>query len=244
MKNKKIYGMAFIILLIGVAVFYVYGEQVRNPIKREVTYVFNSKVKELQNEVKVNVVKVDRLVINVDKDGDGILDLDDLVEGARKDAKNKPIYKSVYYDGGYPPDSEGVCTDVVWRAFKNSGYNLKEMVDKDIRENPTLYPRVKMKPDPNIDFRRVPNLKVFFKRHAKSCTLELKPGDSENLKNWQGGDIVIFENPDHIGIISDKRNYKGVPYMIHNSSPYTRERDDLEYWIDKITGHFRFPDIH
>ena len=34
-----------------------------------------------------------------------------------------------------PPDTEGVCTDVIWRAFKNAGYSLKDMVDEDIKNN-------------------------------------------------------------------------------------------------------------
>ena len=52
--------------------------------------------------------------------------------GARKDAEIHPRYNGAYYDGGYPPDDIGVCTDVIWRAFKNAGYNLKDMVDNDI----------------------------------------------------------------------------------------------------------------
>ena len=43
-----------------------------------------------------------------------------------------PVYKSAYYVGGYPPATEGVCTDVVWRAFKEAGYDLKKMIDADI----------------------------------------------------------------------------------------------------------------
>jgi len=65
--------------------------------------------------IPLNIPKVECLS---DKDGDGINDLDDIVEGARKDAENKPVYKSEYYSGGYPPDNEGVCTDVIWRALK------------------------------------------------------------------------------------------------------------------------------
>ena len=59
----------------------------------------------------------------------------DIVQGARIDAENKPNYRSAYYAGGYPPDDEGVCTDVVWRALKNAGHTLKDMVDADITAN-------------------------------------------------------------------------------------------------------------
>ena len=55
---------------------------------------------------------------------------------------------------------------------------------------------------------------------------------------WQGGDIVIFEN--HIGIVSDMRNKRGVPYVIHHSGPFQAayEEDILESRGD-IVGHYR-----
>lgn len=194
-----------------------------------------------------NELIIPRIVIDHDEDGDGIKDLEDILLGARKDLANKPTYRSVYYAGGYPPDNEGVCTDVIWRAFKNAGYNLKDLVDEDIKNNTSLYPRVEGRPDPNIDFRRVPNLFVFFERHATVLTKELIPYDVENLTQWQPGDIVIFGKPvDHIGIVSDIRRKDGVPYMIHNSGPYTKEEGAILYWhenVSKIIGHYRWPKI-
>jgi len=153
-----------------------------------------------------------------DMDNDGIDDYTDILQGARKEAESKPKYKSAYYSGGYPPDSEGVCTDVIWRAFKNAGYNLKDMVDEDIKNNVEKYPRVSGKPDPNIDFRRVPNLKVYFERNAITLTTDLS-----KIEEWQPGDIVVF-GTSHIGIISDKRNKKGIPYLIHNSRTTFKRR--------------------
>ena len=190
---------------------------------------------------------IPRLVTDHDEDNDGIKDLADILEGARKDAANKPVYRDAYYTGGYPPDSEGVCTDVIWRAFKNAGYNLKALVDQDIRKNIKAYPRVRSKPDPNIDFRRVANLVVFFRRHATILTTDLIPDNVANLKVWQGGDIVAFGKPlEHIGIVSDIRRRDGVPYMIHNCSPYTVEADAILSWHQycaKIVGHYRWPRI-
>lgn len=94
-----------------------------------------------QNRPPVGI-EIPQLVIATDKDGDGINDLDDILQGARKDAVNRPAYRSAYYAGGYPPDDEGVCSDVVWRAFKNAGYDLKAMIDVDIRRHIDDYPRV------------------------------------------------------------------------------------------------------
>lgn len=188
---------------------------------------------------------IPKIVVNHDQDQDGLADPDDIIQGARKDAANKPAYRSAYYNGGYPPDNEGVCTDVIWRAFRNAGYDLKKMVDEDIRKNLKAYPRVEMKPDPNIDFRRVPNLIAFFTRHATVLTNELIPYDAQNLAEWQGGDIIVFAKPvEHIGIVSDKRRADGVPYITHNAGPYTREEDAILYWqenVSKIIGHFRWP---
>jgi len=188
-------------------------------------------------------VAVERIVANSDKDGDGILDADDIVQGARQEVKNKTKYKDAYYAGGYPPDGEGVCTDVVWRALKNAGYDLKTLMDQDILQNTKSYPRVAGTPDPNIDFRRVKNQFVFFQRHATSLTTEIIPGDPENLKEWQGGDIVITDIPDHVAIVSDKRNWQGVPYVIHNARRRASEDDCLVSWNKHIIGHFRFPPV-
>ena len=141
-----------------------------------------------------------------------------------------------YYAGGYPPEDEGVCTDVIWRAFARAGYSLKDLVDADIAENIGEYPRVEGRPDPNIDFRRVKNLRVYFERNATVLTND--PGE---ISQWQPGDIVIF-GESHIGIISDKRNRDGVPYLIHNAGQLKREEDALQSYHRQtpIAGHYRF----
>ena len=178
---------------------------------------------------------IEKLISKTDYDNDGIDDYTDILEGARIEAQNKPTYKSAYYAGGYPPETEGVCTDVIWRALKNAGYSLKDMVDEDIKNNIQEYPRVNGKPDPNIDFRRVPNLKVYFERNQISLTTDLN-----KIEQWQAGDIVVFGTK-HIGIISDKRNKKGIPYLIHNGGQPNREEDILEIYnqYNAISGHYR-----
>ena len=170
-----------------------------------------------------------------DYDNDGIDDYTDILQGAKIEAENKPTYRSAYYSGGYPPKNEGVCTDVIWRALKNAGYSLKDMVDEDIKNNVNQYPRVEGKPDTNIDFRRVPNLKVYFERNQISLTTDLS-----KIEEWQPGDIVVF-GTSHIGIISDKRNKKGIPYLLHNGGQPIREEDILELYnqYEPITGHYR-----
>ncbi len=195
--------------------------------------------KQHQIKPKINSINVERKLSGHDMDRDGLDDLVDIVNGARAEAERKPAYVVKCYRGGYPPLTEGVCTDVIWRAFKDAGYNLKEMVDKDILKNKKAYPRVNGRPEPDIDFRRVPNLVSFFKRHAQILTTEVKPYNVENLVQWQGGDIVVYGA--HIGIVSDKRRDDGVPLLIHNPGPYAVEEDRLLTWPTPIRYHFRFP---
>ena len=168
---------------------------------------------------------------SVDFDNDDIDDYSDFLLGARQDAENHPTYISKYYADSYPPDSEGVCTDVIWRAFKNAGYSLRDMVDNDIKMHPSDYPDIENR-DKNIDFRRVNNLRVFFKRNAISLT-----NDYKKIAEWQAGDIVFLNN-NHVGMISDRRNEKGYTYIIHNGGQLNREEDVITNY--KITGHYRF----
>lgn len=168
----------------------------------------------------------------VDFNGNGIDDYADILLGARKDAQNHPKYDGKYIDGGYPPENIGVCTDVVWRAFKNAGYSLKDMVDSDIAARPKAYPLID-KPDTNIDFRRVRNLRIFFDEYAVSLTT-----DVNKIEEWQPGDIVIFNNNKHIGVVSDKRTRDGITYIIHNGGQPNREEDYLKR--STVVAHYRF----
>ena len=177
-----------------------------------------------------------RIYSSVDANHNGVDDYSDILKGALMDAKNHPTYDGRYWYSGYPPDNIGVCTDVIWRAFKQAGYNLRAMVDQDISKYNEEDYHLK-KPDTNIDFRRVGNLYIFFMKYAEVLTT-----DVNQIEEWQPGDIVTFGTYKHIGIISDKRNDKGVPYLIHNSGQIDREEDVLERKEDslEITGHFRW----
>ncbi len=175
--------------------------------------------------------EIARLQSSEDKDGDGIDDQTDILQGALAYVSTHPKYKSLYYQTGYPDDGYGVCTDVVAYALKNAGYDLMELVAQDIENNPDGYDIDQ--PDQNIDFRRVRNLKVYFAHTAIPLTTELSEPEQ-----WQGGDIVIFES--HIGIVSDRRNADGIPYVIHHNDPFqkTYEQDILQSRED-IVGHYR-----
>ena len=116
-------------------------------------------------------------------------------------------------------------------ALRHAGYDLMTLVEADIQANPNDYNIEE--PDIHIYFRRVRNLKVYFAHAALSLTTDVSA-----IEEWQGGDIVIFQN--HIGIVSDRRNRNGVPYVIHHNGPWqkTYEQDILED-RDDIIGHYR-----
>ena len=170
-------------------------------------------------------------ISKTDKDNDGIDDQTDILNNVRDYIKTNPKYKSKYYATGYPNDEYGVCTDVVAFGLKGAGYDLMNLVNEHIKSNRNLYDIDVI--DKNIDFRRVRNLKVYLDNNAIALTYDIN-----KIKEWQGGDIVVFKS--HIGIVSDKRNKKGVPFIIHHANPYQRyyEEDILEY-RNNIIGHYR-----
>lgn len=217
MKNKRFFfiWIKILIILVGILILFFLN-------------YFNLFPKKWYSMEKWNI---ERIISPNDQDQDGIDDYTDIYLGALEYVRMKPKYKSAYYSGGYPIEGEGVCTDVIWYALKQAGYSLKDLVDKDIAEYTELYPRVNGKPDPNIDFRRVLNLEVFFRRNTLSLTTNL-----EDTASWQPGDIVIFKS--YIGIISEKRNKKGYPYLIHHSSRPRKEEDVITRY--EMIGHYRF----
>ena len=212
MKKAKI--ILILLIFIIIVVFILYGFNYI-PHKKYTNEYFN----------------IEAYKSKIDKDKDGIDDQTDILNNTREYIKTKPKYKSKYYETGYPNDEYGVCTDVVANALKNAGYDLMELVNEDIKNNKEKYNIDTI--DKNIDFRRVRNLKIFFKNNAINLTKDIN-----KIEEWQGGDIIIFKN--HIGIVSDKRNKKGIPFIIHNQSPYQRyyEEDILESRKD-IVGHYR-----
>lgn len=215
-KKKKLFIPILILFLVlcVVAVYVLYRFNYIPHIKLTNTY-FN----------------IETYVSDVDKDKDGVDDQSDILQNVRSYIATKPKYKSAYYDTGYPNDEYGVCSDVVAFGLLDAGYDLQKLVDADIKNHPERYDVEKR--DAKIDFRRVKNLRVFFKYNAISLTT-----DVYDIDQWQGGDIVVFKK--HIGIVSDKRNFNGVSFVIHHGNPYQRfyEEDILEYRND-IVGHYR-----
>ncbi|MGN1181432.1 MAG: DUF1287 domain-containing protein [Faecalibacillus sp.] len=174
---------------------------------------------------------IETYISHIDQDNDGIDDQNDILKNVREYISTKPKYKSQYYASGYPNDGYGVCSDVVGFGLRYAGYDLQELVNEDIIHHQGDYQIDVI--DKNIDFRRVRNLKIYFDHTAISLTQDI-----HQIDKWQGGDIVVFQK--HIGVISDKRNTNGIPFVIHHYSPFQKnyEEDILEK-RDDIVGHYR-----
>ena len=204
---------------------------------------------------RIPYANIDYLDIRTDKDIDGVNDQLDILEGAKleveKGIKNILVMddKTNYFPGGDPPDDRGVATDLVIRAFRNAGYDLKELINTDIAESPAEYPLWRWEQvvgDSNIDYRRAENMVVFFKKYGKELTNVIDKDDESNTREWEPGDVVFWEFTDdefadHCGILSDRLNNENYPLVIHNyyNPVFATEQDVLERWV--ILAHFRFP---
>ena len=145
-------------------------------------------------------------------------------------------YRVIKYPWGDVPDTIGVCTDVVIRAFRSIGVDLQELVHESVKKHHSYY-----YPDPspyyggkgadsNIDHRRVRILKKFLKLHYPKSELTYKD-------SYLPGDIVFWDNW-HIGIIVDKKvGISNTYYGVHNigNGP---ELEDF-YYDEYVLEHFR-----
>jgi uncharacterized protein YijF (DUF1287 family) len=109
-----------------------------------------------------------------------------------------------------------------------------------MRQRFSEYPSYKkwglLKPDTNIDHRRVPNLRSFFSRNGINLPI------TNNANDYRPGDIVtwsISPSLPHIGIVTNIiSNDKKRPIIAHNIGKGPRLEDIL--FKLKITGHYRY----
>lgn len=146
-------------------------------------------------------------------------------------------YRELSYPGGDVPLVRGVCTDVLIRAYRQLNIDLQPLVHEDMKKAWSEYPKIwgLKTPDTNIDHRRVPNLAVFFKRHAQTLPL------TQESKSFLPGDIVTWRlssGVPHIGLVADQRGPSGALQVIHNIGEGTRMEDQLFSY--EITGHYRY----
>jgi len=207
---------------------------------------------------RFRLIDMDSLGIGTDQDNDGINDQEDILLGAKKQLASPAANIFVegtdepnYYAGGDPPPDLAISTDIIARAFLEAGFILKDLVNEDISNNFDKYPLRKnwgqTTCDPNIDYRRIQNLEVFFSRNALSLGITFDENLPENLDSWFPGDIVFFDMDgdgftDCVSIISDSTTRNGTPKIIYN---YIEPGHTVEENIIKeraVTGHYRYPD--
>ena len=165
----------------------------------------------------------------------------DIVNAARwqigKTTSYDPAYVGMKYPNGDIDISKGVCTDVVIRALRKSRkMDLQKLVHDDMRANFSKYPKIwgLRRTDKNIDHRRVPNLKTYFKRKGWSLAVTKKKAD------YKPGDLVtctVAGKLPHIMIVSDVVDSEGTPMIIHNIGGGAREESRLFEF--PLTGHYR-----
>lgn len=146
-------------------------------------------------------------------------------------------YRRIGYPGGDVPQHIGVCTDVVIRSYRRLGLDLQREVHEAMRRQFAAFPNSwgLSRPDPNIDHRRVPNLRRFF---------ELQGGElpvSRRVEDYLPGDLVTWRvagNLPHIGIVVDRYSAAGHPLIVHNIGRGPQLEDVL--FAFPITGHYRY----
>ena len=164
-----------------------------------------------------------------------------LVAAARRQIGVTTRYDSAYtklpFPDGDVPRVKGVCTDVIIRAYRDAfGLDLQALVNADMRAAFAAYPHQwgLGRPDPNIDHRRVPNLRTWFARRRAAVPIP-RAGSG-----WRAGDIftsLVDGTGTHIGLVSDRAGSSG-PLIIHNIGFGAREEDALFAW--PITGRYRW----
>jgi hypothetical protein len=129
-----------------------------------------------------------------------------------------PSYCKLSYPNGDVPDSIGVCTDVLIRAYRHVGVDLQKLVHEDVMSNPQSYGIAR--PDASIDHRRVPNLMKFFRRQGAALAV------SDSAESYRAGDIVAWRlapGLTHIGIVVWKPDSTAkAPLVVHNIGRYMR----------------------
>lgn len=98
-----------------------------------------------------------------------------------------PEYQTIEFPNGDIAEGQGVCTDVLVRAFRHLGVDLQVEIHRIMSE-----PK-----DPNIDHRRVPNIAKYLDEsvHWKVTSEPPQPGD---VIWWK----LPGNNLNHIGIVT------------------------------------------
>lgn len=153
-------------------------------------------------------------------------------------------------DTGYPSNNVWISTDVISVVLNDAGFNLMELIFKDMSEHKEDYPmdiKGRKEAIKYIDFRDVFFQEQFFKRNALELPLEFDVEDPNNSILWQPGDILYFQfDPDNPykdlgGFVSPRNNEEGVPLVIMISAELESISEVDVLYEYTIVGHYRYP---
>jgi len=157
----------------------------------------------------------------------------------------------LFPDTGYPDNNVWISTDLISITLNNCGYDLMELMYKDMiehKEDYSLEDKGRKTPIKYIDFRDVIFQEKFFSRNALTTLPHEYNLNGENLDFlWQAGDIVYFRldednhDKDRGGFISPHTRENGIPLviMIEPETNILKEVDLLQEY--EIIGHYRYP---
>lgn len=175
--------------------------------------------------------------IDLDVNKNHVNDAKDILQGALNYVAMHPEHEELHeYPGdGWPSGKKGSAGDVVAYAFKEAGFDLRTLINQDITKNPDAYDSKNPLAE-NIAFRVVENQRVYFSRYAESLDT-----DYTKTKEWQQGDVVFFEK-NHVAVVADKVNEKGIRFIVHNfwkyQAGYFQDVLETNAW-GKVVGHYR-----
>ena len=166
---------------------------------------------------------------------------DRLAAAALAQLEPRVWYDASYYRIPYPngdvPNSIGVCTDVIIRAYRRASVDLQRLVHEDIVSSPRSYGINRA--DASIDHRRVPNLMKFFKRQGAALPV------SDSAESYRAGDVVAWQlapGLTHIGIVVWKSDSLAkTPLVVHNIGRNQRGPDLEDCLLNwPVIGHYRY----
>ncbi len=164
-----------------------------------------------------------------------------LVEAALERIQHTVRYDGAYVKLDYPdgdvPADTGVCTDEVIRSYRALGIDLQKLVHEDMQRSFSAYPQDwgLRSTDKNIDHRRVPNLRTFFKRRGASLPV------TQNAADYLPGDLItctVAGKLPHIAIVVPAADGSATPWIVHNIGQGPKHENRLFEF--PLTGHYRF----
>jgi len=157
-------------------------------------------------------------------------------------------YAALPYPGGDVPRKTGACSDVIIRAARDGlGLDLQKLVHEDMTAafsaNPARRLWNQVRPDPNIDHRRVPNLETWLRRQGAGVWQATeKTGGAAFPEALAVGDILSWRNSEgasHVGLVTRAgRN----PLILHNVGYGAMQHGlwPMGFWRNAV-GHYRWP---